>query len=94
MEKVRFPVDSPRHREPGVLGFGAAAPLVHPASGFSVATALALAPAVADAVARRLPAGPDAALAAARAVVWPRGRADGAPVPAGRAGGAAADAAR
>jgi lycopene beta-cyclase len=72
VEKVRFPVDSPRHREPGVLGFGAAAPLVHPASGFSVATALALAPAVADAVARRLPAGPDAALAAARAVVWPR----------------------
>jgi lycopene beta-cyclase len=72
-EKVRFPVDSPRHDVPGVLGFGAAAPLVHPATGFSVATALTLAPAVADAVARRLPAGPDAALAAARAVVWPRG---------------------
>jgi lycopene beta-cyclase len=72
-EKVWFPVDSPRHDVPGVLGFGAAAPLVHPATGFSVATALALAPAVADAVARRLPAGPDAALAAARAVVWPPG---------------------
>jgi lycopene beta-cyclase len=72
-ETVRFPVDAPRHRAAGVLGFGAAAPLVHPASGFSVATALGLAPAVADAVARRLPAGPDAALAAARGVVWPPG---------------------
>ncbi|OZM78273.1 lycopene cyclase family protein [Pseudonocardia sp. MH-G8] len=72
-ETVRFPVDSPRHRTRGVVGFGAAAPLVHPASGFSVAAALGLAPAVADAVADHLPAGPAAALAAARAVVWPRG---------------------
>ena len=72
-ETVRFPVDSPRHRSPGVLGFGAAAPLVHPASGFSVATALRLAPAVADAIADRLPDGPHAALAAATGVVWPRG---------------------
>jgi lycopene beta-cyclase len=71
-ETVRFPVDSPRHRAPGVLGFGAAAPLVHPATGFSVATALRLAPAVADAIAAHLPAGPVRALAAARAVVWPR----------------------
>jgi len=31
-----------------VLGFGAAAPLVHPATGFSVADSLRLAPAVAD----------------------------------------------
>jgi lycopene beta-cyclase len=76
-ETVRFPVDSPRHRTPGVLAFGAAAPLVHPASGFSVATSLRLAPAVADAIAARLPAGrtglDDRALAAARSVVWPRG---------------------
>jgi lycopene beta-cyclase len=72
-ETVRFPVDSPRHRTPGVLAFGAAAPLVHPASGFGVATALRLAPAVADAIAARLPTGPAAALAAARSVVWPRG---------------------
>jgi lycopene beta-cyclase len=74
-EKVRFPVDTPRHTTRGVLGFGAAAPLVHPATGFSVATALRLAPAVAEAIARGLPAGPGAALAAARAVVWPRGAA-------------------
>jgi lycopene beta-cyclase len=71
VERVLFPVDSPRHRTPGVLGFGAAAPLVHPASGFSVATALTLAPRVADALAAHLPAEPRAALAAAEAAVWP-----------------------
>ncbi|WP_219414461.1 lycopene cyclase family protein [Pseudonocardia nigra] len=74
VERVHFPLDSPRHRTPGVLGFGAAAPLVHPASGFSVATALALAPPVAAAIATHLPVGgAQAALAAARRVVWPRG---------------------
>jgi lycopene beta-cyclase len=71
-ETVRFPVDRPRHDVPGVLGFGAAAPLVHPATGFSLAAALGLAGPVADAVAAHLPAGPEAALAAAREVVWPR----------------------
>ncbi len=72
-EAVRFPVDSPRHRTTGVLAFGAAAPLVHPATGFSVATSLQLAGPVADVIAARLPTGPAAALAAARSVVWPRG---------------------
>jgi lycopene beta-cyclase len=72
-ESVRFPVDSPRHRTPGVLAFGAAAPLVHPATGFSVATSLRLAPVVADAVAARLPTGADSALAAGRSAVWPPG---------------------
>jgi lycopene beta-cyclase len=71
-ERVWFRVDTPPHRAPGVLGFGAAAPLTHPASGFSVATALTLAPAVAAAVAEHLPDG-RAALAAARSVVWPAG---------------------
>jgi lycopene beta-cyclase len=47
-ETVRFPVDRPRHGDPGVLGFGAAAPLVHPATGFSLAAALSLAEPVAD----------------------------------------------
>lgn len=51
VERVRFPVDRPRHAAPGVLGFGAAAPLVHPATGYSVAEALRLAPAVAEALA-------------------------------------------
>jgi Lycopene cyclase protein len=69
VERVRFPVDRPRHRSPGVLGFGAAAPLVHPASGYSVAEALRLAPAVAHAlVAGGVPA--------AERVIWsPRARA-------------------
>ncbi|GEC17951.1 putative carotenoid cyclase [Pseudonocardia hydrocarbonoxydans] len=62
MEKVSFPLDRPRHRG-HVLGFGAAAPLVHPASGYSLATALGLAPAVARALARRP--------GAAGATVWP-----------------------
>lgn len=72
VERVAFAVDHLRHRDPATLGFGAAAPLVHPATGFSVATALHLAPVVADAVAGALPRGPAAALAAARAAVWPR----------------------
>ncbi len=50
VERVRFPVDQPRHATPGVLGFGAAAPLMHPATGFSVADALRLAPVVAEAL--------------------------------------------
>ncbi len=68
VEEVRFRVDAPRHRGRGALGYGAAAPLVHPASGFSVATALRLAPAVADAIAT---AAPGAELTAAQEAVWP-----------------------
>jgi lycopene beta-cyclase len=49
-ELVRFPLDPPLPRGP-LATFGARAGLVHPASGFSVATALALAPAVARAAA-------------------------------------------
>jgi lycopene beta-cyclase len=70
-ERVLFRLDCPRHRAAGVLGFGAAAPLVHPASGFSLATALTLAPLVAAALGTGLPHDPDAALAAADAVLWP-----------------------
>ena len=72
-ERVRFPVDTPRHRVSGVLGFGAAAPLVHPATGYSLAAALRLAPAVAAAISTGLGGGgnPQRALAAARAEVWP-----------------------
>lgn len=70
-ERVSFPVDHPRHRGHGVLGFGAAAPLIHPATGFSVAASLALAPQVARVLATHLPDGPDDALAAAQETVWP-----------------------
>lgn len=69
-EKVAFPVDQPRHRAPGVVGFGAAAPLIHPATGFSLAASLRLAPQVAAAVAAHLP-DRDRALAEARNTVWP-----------------------
>jgi lycopene beta-cyclase len=71
VEKVRFPVDSARHRARGVVGFGAAAPLVHPATGFSVAESLRLAPLVANALAEQLPRGPAHAVAAASSVLWP-----------------------
>ena len=70
-EKVRFRVDHSRHSGPGVLGFGAAAPLIHPATGFSLAASLRLAPQVADALAANLPTDPDKALAAAQQTVWP-----------------------
>ncbi len=64
VERVRFAVDVPRHRTPGALGFGAAAPLVHPATGFSLADALRLAPEVAAAIAR-------GGRPAAQRVLWP-----------------------
>ncbi|MBX7454904.1 lycopene cyclase family protein [Mycolicibacterium sp. 3033] len=70
-EKVWFPVDQPRHDGRGVLGFGAAAPLIHPATGFSVAASLRLAPAVASALAVHLADGPDEALSAGKRAVWP-----------------------
>lgn len=71
-EKVSFRLDHPRHRGRGALGFGAAAPLIHPATGFNLAASLRLAPAVADAIAAHLPADPITALSAARKVVWSR----------------------
>lgn len=66
-EQVRFPVDLHRTAR---LTFGAAAALVHPATGYSVATTLTLAPLVAEAVAEALPKGPRAARAAAKQVIW------------------------
>jgi lycopene beta-cyclase len=71
VEKVRFPLDAPRHRGSAVLGFGAAAPLIHPATGFSVAESLRLAPLVAEALAEQLPRGSAHAVAAASSMLWP-----------------------
>ncbi|WP_371927609.1 lycopene cyclase family protein [Lentzea sp. HUAS12] len=45
-ERVRFPLDAPRAGG----AFGAAAGIIHPATGYSVATALQLAPRVAEAI--------------------------------------------
>jgi lycopene beta-cyclase len=46
-ERVRFPLDAPRDEG---LAFGASAGFIHPATGYSVATSLQLAPKVAQAV--------------------------------------------
>jgi lycopene beta-cyclase len=70
-EVVRFPLDRPRHSGGGALGYGAAAPLTHPATGYQLAEALRLAPEVAGAAAGALGAGPGAALAAAEQLLWP-----------------------
>ncbi|GAA2982501.1 lycopene cyclase family protein [Actinokineospora diospyrosa] len=77
VERVRFPVDLPAtplwHR--GSIPFGAAAGMVHPATGYSVGDALTLAPVVAEAISDAWPRGPVAAAAAGRAAVWsPRAR--------------------
>lgn len=74
-ERVRFPVDrplpAPGHWRGPVVPFGAASPLVHPATGYSVATALRLAPRVATAVHDALQrGGATAAGAAAWRAVW------------------------
>ncbi|GAA1353666.1 lycopene cyclase family protein [Saccharothrix algeriensis] len=50
-ERVRIPLDGPVDRD----AFGAAAGLVHPATGYSVASALRLAPEVARAIAAGVP---------------------------------------
>ena len=74
-ERVRFPVDRPLPA-PGdwrgpVVPFGAASPLVHPATGYSVATSLQLAPRVATAVRDGLQRGGSAAAGvAAWQTVW------------------------
>lgn len=54
-----------------VLPFGAAAGLVHPATGYQLATALTLAPEVGRIVAERLPCGVDDVVSAALEHMWP-----------------------
>jgi lycopene beta-cyclase len=66
VDRVRFPLERPRPR-PHVIPFGAAGGLVHPATGYSVADSLRLAPAVAAAIHR---AGPARARRAALRVLW------------------------
>ncbi|HEY2723979.1 MAG TPA: lycopene cyclase family protein [Pseudonocardiaceae bacterium] len=74
-ERVRFAVDrplpSPSQWRGPVVPFGAAAPLVHPATGYSVAAALALAPKVAGAIRGALgQGGPAEAGPAAWRALW------------------------
>lgn len=77
-ERVRFPVDDPPPRargtaSPAVVPFGAAAGMVHPATGFSVAASLRLAPWMASALAAGLGSDPAQARRAAWAILWPHG---------------------
>lgn len=71
-ERVRFTLDDRLPRPGRIVPFGAAAPLVHPATGFSVATALRLAPRVAAALERGLRpgGGPVRAAASGWRAVW------------------------
>jgi lycopene beta-cyclase len=70
-ERVRFPLDDPVPRPDRVVPFGAAASLVHPATGYSVAASLRLAPWVAGALKAGLAFGPTAAVKAAWSILWP-----------------------
>ncbi len=70
-EVVTIAVDTPRTRGTGhVIPFGAAVPLIHPATGYGLAAALRMADPVVAAIAAHLPDG-RAAATAAREVLWP-----------------------
>jgi lycopene beta-cyclase len=70
-ESVAIPMDAPPVTTGPSLAFGAAAGMVHPATGYLVARVLAAAPRVADALVRGLERGPTEALTLARAATWP-----------------------
>jgi lycopene beta-cyclase len=69
-ERVRIALDLPPVRAGRVVPFGVAAGLVHPATGYSLATSLQLAPLVAEALADGLGHGPAAAAKAAHQRIW------------------------
>jgi lycopene beta-cyclase len=72
VERVRIPVDLPLPRNrSGVIAFGAAAAMVHPATGYSIADTFRLAPRLAQAIADGLRHSPRAAVRAGRHTVWP-----------------------
>ncbi|AOS63185.1 lycopene cyclase family protein [Actinoalloteichus hymeniacidonis] len=70
-ERVRIDLDRPAATTARTMSFGAAAGLVHPASGYGLATALRLVPAMATALAAGVRSGPSAVTRAARHVLWP-----------------------
>ncbi|KFU80179.1 lycopene cyclase family protein [Amycolatopsis lurida] len=70
-ERVRIVLDAPVPRRGRTVPFGTAAALVHPATGYSVATSIRLAETVADAVAAAWDRGPAAAASAAHRALWP-----------------------
>lgn len=73
VERVAFPMDAPVPSAGPVIAFGASAAMVHPATGYQVASALALAPQVAAALERALDCERDVRQVArvGRQTVWP-----------------------
>ena len=72
VERVAFVVDTPLTRgRARIVPFGAAAPMIHPATGYSLAATLRTAPRLAEAILAHLPGDGRDAAAAARRVVWP-----------------------
>lgn len=69
-ERVRIRLDVPLPRPGPSVPFGARAALVHPTTGYSIATSLTLAPRVAAALSDGLRTGPRTAVRAARHVLW------------------------
>ncbi|MBB5857168.1 lycopene cyclase family protein [Amycolatopsis umgeniensis] len=70
-ERVRIVLDVPAPRRGRTVPFGAAAGLVHPATGYSVATSVRLADPVAVAVAKVWDRGPAEVASAAHRALWP-----------------------
>jgi lycopene beta-cyclase len=70
VERVRIPLDTPLPRRSPIVPFGVTAGLVHPATGYSLAGSLRLAPLVASALAAGLARSPAAATEAARHELW------------------------
>ncbi|EMD28929.1 lycopene cyclase family protein [Amycolatopsis azurea] len=70
-ERVRIVLDVPVPRRGRTVPFGAAAGLVHPATGYSLATSVRLAEPVADSIALAWDRGPAAAASAAHGALWP-----------------------
>ena len=72
VERVAFVVDTPLTRgRARVVPFGAAAPMIHPATGYSLAATLRTAPRLAEAILAHLPRDGRDAAAAARRAIWP-----------------------
>jgi lycopene beta-cyclase len=71
IERVRIPLDAPVPPIQRVVGFGAAAAMVHPATGYLLPRVLADGPVLARALAAHLDEGPVAAAAAAWRALWP-----------------------
>lgn len=72
VERCIIPMNTPIPSPSQALPFGASAGLIHPATGYQITRALHLSDPVADALVVHLDRGPQAALRATWAVVWPR----------------------